>query len=324
MNLRRIVESFRSFPRAETDTWTLGEMLTALFNDVLSLEFRHDTGELLEPGRVGLYTMYNFPFDASRACELHVLTVDDKLVGMITRQGKGDYKGVTLDPEVKASVAGELAAAAIRRDTENLPAVDLDAKIELEPYPMKFLDDAETMFVLQNPRTVYRLNEIRQKHPAYVLDTGLPIAVAAIGEFKQKGWVDGNAPTDDLVEVTLANGDERFVDATQIVFELVSGQGLLSDVQPAFNRPHSWKVVQETIRGNAMGVSRAQIAITVPYRWNAHMVWVDFPSDRELERFVEKYPIGEVVPSPFIDTLAKPFAGKVEPKWVSRFVSDLA
>jgi hypothetical protein len=316
MNLRRIVESFRSFPRTEVDAWTLGEMLTALFNDVLSLEFRQDTGELLEPGRVGLYTMYDFPFDVSRACELHVLTVDEKLVGMVTRQGQGDYKGVTLDPEAKASVAGELAVAAIRQDTANLPAVDLDAKIELEPYPMKFLDDAEAMFVLQNPRTVYRLNEIREKHPAYIVgDTGLPLAVTAIGEFKQKGWVDGNAPTDDLVQVSLANGDERLVDATQIVFELVAGQGQLSEVLPAYNRPHSWKVVQETLRGNALGVNRVRIAITVPYRWNPHTVWVDFRSRSALERFVEKYPVGEFVPGIFKSSVLHQYSGKIEEKW---------
>lgn len=314
MNLRRIVESFRSFPRTETDTWTLGEMLTSLFNDVLSLEFRQDTGELLEPGRVGLYTMYNFPFDASRACELHVLTVDDKLVGMVTRQGKGDYKGVTLDPENKACVAGELAAAAIRRDTANLPAVDLDAKIELDPYPIKFLDEAEAMFVLQNPRTVYRLNEIREKHPAYILDTGLPLAVAAIGDFKQKNWTDGKAATDDLVEVTLANGDERFVDATQIVFELVAGQGRLSDVLPAYNRPHSWAVMQETIRGNAMGVNRVRIAVTVPFRWNSHSFWVDFDSRKALDKFVEKYPIGEVFPGTLSRATLQKFAGKPDEK----------
>lgn len=315
MNLRRIVETFRSFARTEADAWTIGEMLTALFNDVLSLEFRHDTGELLEPGRVGLYTMYNFPFDASRACELHVLTVDEKLVGIVTREGKGDFKGITLDPETKALVAGELAAAAIRRDTANLPAVDLDAKIDINVYPMKFLDAAEEMFVLQNPRTVYRLNEIRAKHPAYIVgESGQPLAVVHIGDFKQKNRVDCRAPTDDLVEVTLANGDERFVDATQVMFELVAGQGSLAAVLPVFNRPHSWKVTQESVKGNAMGVNRALIAITVPYRWNPHMVWVDFPSRSALDRFVEQYPIGEVVPGVVTDSLLEAYAGTIHKK----------
>jgi hypothetical protein len=314
MNLRRIVETFRSFPRTVPEQWAAGEMLTALFNDVLSLEFRHDVGELLELERIGLYTMFDFPYDASRACELHVLTVDDKLVGMVTRYGQGDFTGTTLAPETKATVAGELAAATIRRDTANLREVNLDEKIDIKAYPMAFLDKDETMFVLQNPRTVYRLNEIRAKHPAYIIDTGLPLAVAAIGDFKQKNWVDGKAPTDDMVEVTLANGDERFVDATQIVFELVAGQGRLSDVLPAYNRPHSWKVTQESVRGNAMGVNRVLIAITVPYRWNPSMVWVDFPSRSALDRFVEQYPIGEVVPGVVTDAVLDAYAGTIHKK----------
>lgn len=298
MNLRRIVENFRSFTHTQPETWLLGEMLTAIFNNIVSLEFRSDAGELLDRSRFELYTMYDFVHDVSRACELHVLTFDDKPVAAVVRYGKQDYTGIPLDSANMATVAGELAAAAIRNDIANLKDVDLDEKLSQRTYPMQFLDSEETMFVLEHPRNVYRLEEMRQRHPVYFVDeTGQAQKVEKIGDFQQKHWVDGKPPSNELVAVTI-DGAERFVDATQLMFELVAGQGDVDVALQWYNRPHSWKVTQLAPR-----VNRITIGITEPYRWNQRTIWVEFNSAEAMEEFVRLHPLRESTPGVFSEAI---------------------
>jgi len=314
MNLKRIAENYLSFPRTTIEEWggPLSDVLTALFGQLLPLEHRTDTADLLDRSRIALYSMFDFPSGPSYNCELHVLAVDDALVGIAYREGKGDWLGQVLDNDNFTRVAIDLVAAAIRQDTALLAEVDLEAAVPLKGYVMHFLDPGETMFVLRAPRHVYRLNEVPSRHRAYFVDEmGQAHQVSSIGAFKHGYNVHGDVPDLNAISIVV-DGKERMADATQLFFELIPGQGNLEAALAAYRQAYSWSVIRE-----ARSVKRIMVNVTHPFRWDQEEVWVQFFSDLTMSHFVRQYPVGTANSSQLADALLKPYGLVYSPNKVS-------
>lgn len=304
MNLKRILENYRAFPRTQIEDWggPLGEVMTALFDKIVPLEHRSDTAELLDRNRIELYSMFDFPSGPSYNCELHVLTVDDCPVGFTHREGKGDWVGQVLDNDSFTRVAIDLATAAIRQDTALLAKVDLEASVPLKGYVMHFLDPGETMFVLRDPRHVYRLNEVPSRHRAYFVDEmGQVHQVSSIGAFTHSYRVHGDVPDLNAISIVI-DGTERMADATQLFFELVPGQGDIEAALAAYRNDYSWSVVHE-----ASNVNRLMVNVTHPCRWDCQSVWVQFFSSPAMARFLEQYPPNQANSNQLSDALLSPY-----------------
>lgn len=277
-----IADNFRLFNRNSLAPWNnpLGDVLLALFDHILNLDYDMQILDMVDQSRMSLYTLFDLPHGPSSACEMHVLTVDDVLIGLVSRSGKtNEYQTQVLNPEGYANYAAELAAAAARAKAAKMAPIAWEAPCPFESYCMHFLDEPPTMFALRGPRSLYRINEMPEKHRTFFVDeSGAAHAVSSIGAFVNPG-----SPFSEDYEIFIVvEGQERKADASQLMFELIKGQGNVSAALREYPAEACWWVDKL-----APTVNRALLSVTAPFRRGAETIWVEFASEEALQNFAD-------------------------------------
>ena len=311
MNLQNIAQQYRQFRQRDlTAKWDapLEQVLEALFKDFVEKDYSCNYEDMLPKERVALYTLFDLAFMSDEQCELHVLEVDGKPVGIAYKfADKSQWDSHIIDADLYKVVARELAVAALDKRLDAVTVHPLERLGDLRNGYLHFLDDAETMFAVRSPNWMYGFDRLPECHRAFYVDgQGTVHPIASIGKFVSKR---SSSSTDNHdVNVVLASGADVVVDGSELMFELIADKG---DVQAALNaymEPSVWCV------GDAFeDILQAEVYQHVQGRWATVSNWVTFESLEELQRFVAAHRREEpelLVPGVF-NLKALGFAGKV-------------
>lgn len=312
MNLQDIAQQYRQFgPRDLTSKWDapLEQALEVLFKDFVEKDYSCDFADMLPQERVALYTLFDLAFMSDEQCELHVLEVDGKPLGIAYKfADKSDWGSHIIDADLFKVVARELAIAALDKRLEAVTLQPLERLGDLRNGYLHFLDDAETMFAVRSPNWMYGFDRLTESHRAFYVDgQGAAHPVASIGKFVNDKRSGSKTDAHD-VTVTLTCGADVIVDGSQLMFELIADKGDVAAALPAYTDPSVWCV------GDVFeDVLRLVVYQHEQFRWTTRSLWVTFESLEELQRFVTAHHREEpelILPGVF-DLVALGFAGKV-------------
>jgi hypothetical protein len=313
MNLQDIALQYRQFRQRDLSAkWDapLEQVLEVLFKDFVEKDYSCDYAGMLPKERVALYTLFDLGFMSDEQCELHVLEVDGKPVGIAHKfADRSDWNCDIIDADLFKVVAREMAIAALDHRLAAVVPGTLERLSDLRNGYIHFLDDAETMFAVRSPKWMYGFDRLPKEHRAfYVDDQGQVQAVASIGKFANDKLSHTHEPDVSDVTVVLENGADVVVDGSQLMFELLAGKGDLASALTAYAEPPVWCV------GEAFEpVNKVIIYQHVQFRWTTRTLWVAFESRAEFERFIEAHHRDEpalMVPGVF-DVAALGFAATV-------------
>jgi hypothetical protein len=311
MNLQAIAEQYLQFRRRElTLKWDapLEQVLEVLFKDYVEKDYSCDFADMLPKERVALYTLFDLAFMSDEQCELHVLEVDGKPLGIAYKfADKSDWDCHIIDAGLFKVVARELAIAALDKRLEAVTLQPLERLADLRNGYIHFLDEAETMFAVRSPNYMYGFDRLTESHRAFYVDgEGAAHPVALIGKFVSKRT--GNGTDNHDVTITLASGADVVVDGSELMFELIADKGDVAAALTAYTDPSVWCV------GDVFeNVMRIIVYQHVQFRWSTRSLWVTFESMGELQRFVATHhrEEPELIQAGLFDLTALGFAGNV-------------
>jgi hypothetical protein len=287
MNLQDIATNFRKLHRCDIEGWgdPLDNVLEGLFGEIIALDYRCRFAELLDRTRIAVYTLFDLPHHSDESCEMHVLVVDDKPVGIAFKfADKSSWNSRIIDADHYKVVALELAAASITARLRDVTVEALEELRNLDNSYIHFLDEKETMFAVRSPKNMLGFQHMLKKHRAFFVDeTGAVSPVSAIGKYSNAK--PSHCGDEDTHEVLITAGTtERKVDGQQLMFEMIPGEGDIESALGSYAKEPFWFV--KTIHER---VCRAQILMQIPNRWSTSTAWVDFESKEEMQRFAIKY-----------------------------------
>lgn len=311
MNLQDIAQQYRQFRQRDlTAKWDapLEQVLEALFKDFVEKDYSCNYEDMLPKERVALYTLFDLAFMSDEQCELHVLEVDGKPVGIAYKfADKSQWDSHIIDADLYKVVARELAVAALDKRLEAIKVHPLERLADLNNGYIHFLDEAETMFAVRSPNWMYGFDRLTESHRTFYVDgQGAAHPVATIGKFVNKRTGNGN--DNHNVAITLAAGGDVVVDGSELMFELIADKGDVAAALPAYIDASVWCV------GDVFeDVLRAVVYQHVQFHWTTRSLWVTFESLDELQRFVTAHHREEpelILPGLF-NLKSLGFAGKV-------------
>lgn len=287
MNLQDIASNFLNFKRGplEGRSSPLDQVLEALFADSICLDYDAEFCTLVDRSRVSVYTLFDLPHHSDEACEMHVLALDDKPIGLAYKfANKSDWRSYIIEAEAYKALARELAAAALELRLQNVTAGSLKSLGSLNNGYLHLLDKEETMFAVRSPKACYGFSGLPKTHRCFFVDdAGQPLAVESIGAFSNKK--PSHSVDEDTHEVAITiNGEDRLVDGMQLMFEMVPGQGQVTAALESYAKAPSWYV-----EGVYPRVNRAQVLLRLPNRWSTSTTYAEFETVEELQRFAVKY-----------------------------------
>jgi hypothetical protein len=280
MNLNDLAANFKSFPRVDIDAYPgdnlVEDLFEALFSDVVRPCSEQYVPDLLEKNRVSVYAVIGSNYGG-----LHILVIDDKPVAVLHKsdgQRESAQCAYVVDADVFTSVAAEMAAAEAKKRIASVgPAGDtIIGKLD-SPF-LYFLGPNATMFAIVNPDEVYRYSDILKAHRGYFVDPD-----GAVHELEHIGDFSGG----QMVTVTLAGGREQLVQARELMFELVPGQGNIEDALKAYAPDPHW-VLQNAFRDSL----NVFVLMQRQYCWSTSLQAIQFDSQAEYDRFCAAYPEG--------------------------------
>jgi hypothetical protein len=287
MNLQDIVSNFRNFKHNVAKDWgsPLTSILKALFEERIPLDYDSDFDSLVDPARISIYTLFDLAHHSDEACELHVLALDDKPLGVAYKFGdRSDWHSSIIDAELYKTLAREIAAAAMEHRLTKVTAEPLVSLGSLNNGYLFLLDKAETMFAVRSPKACYGFSNLPKTHRCFfVNDAGQPLAVESIGAFcNQKLSHDSDI---DAHEVTVTiDGEVRQVDGMQLMFEMVPGQGQVTAALESYSNAPAWYVKAVNERAKI-----ATVLLRLPNRWSTSSAYTEFETLAEFQRFAAKY-----------------------------------
>jgi hypothetical protein len=281
MNLNDIAANFKNFPLVDPDSYDgdclVEDMMESLFADVVRPRSEQYVPDLLEKSRISLYAAIGTYYGG-----MHILVIDDKPVAVLMKalgDREDSQRAYVVDAEVFASVATEMAVAETKK---RIASVDVAGDTPIckvhSPY-LHFLGAQSTMFAIGKPVEVHRFSDILKGRRGYTVDsTGAVFELQSIGAFED----------DEMVKVTLVGGQEQLVEACELMFELVSGQGNIEDALTAYAADPHW-VLQNAFR-NSLNVF---VLMQRPYCWSSTLLAIELDSLEEFDRFCAAYPEGK-------------------------------
>jgi hypothetical protein len=287
MNHIDILNNYRSFKRADLDGWCnpLHQVVEALFSEYVQTDYSYDMCSLLDKSRYGVYTLFDFPHASDESCELHVLTVDDKPVGCAFKfADKSSWDSRILNADHFRAIAREMAVKVMDQKLQAVTEETLGSLNDFCNSYIHFLDKNETMFAVQSPKWMYGFAELVKAHRAFIVNAqGVAQEISNIGSFVNSKPSYTSDPDTHNVTVTV-NGQELIVDGTQVMFELLAGQGNIADAVAAFTEPACWCV--DTVLSH---MSQVHILQHVPGQWTTQGAYLAFANQAEYEKFVAVY-----------------------------------
>jgi hypothetical protein len=293
MNLQAITEQYRQFQRRDLIAkWDapLEQVLEVFFSEFVDKDYSCNFEDMLPKERLGLYTLFDLSFMSDEQCELHVLEVEGKPLGIAHKfADKSQWGCDIIDAELFKVVARELAIAALDKKLTAVTASTLDSLGDLRNGYIRFLDDAETMFVVHSPVWMYGFDRLPERHAAFYVDgQGTSHPVVAIGKFVDSRRSHDAADRHE-VAITLAGDVQLIVDGTQLMFELIKGKADLAAALKAFTAPSIWCV------GDVFPqASRVVVYQHEQFRCTARSLFVEFFQPQDFNHFVSKFFAGEV------------------------------
>lgn len=284
MDLKFITENFRSFKRTELDGWgdPLNSLLEALFEDFLKLPYDVTPIQLMDRSRGSVYTLFDMPHGSEDRCELRVAVIDDKPLGVGYRFGDDTpWHTRVIDVGLFKSLAMELSIAAMENRLSKVTAETFPSLRSLDSSYLYFLGKKETMFAIRAPRDMCCFERLLSTYRGYFVDeTGQAVALESIGRFVNKQQ-HGKGADDILVTI---GGQERGVDGSQLMFELVAGHADLADALGSYEKTPCW-----VVEGVDARHKQANVLLRTPNRWSTASLTVAFDTDEDLQRFSDAH-----------------------------------
>lgn len=288
MNTQDIIENFKRFKRSDLDGWggPLGNVLEALFQDVLPRCNGARLEDMLDRTRVAVYTLFDIPQDSDEDCVLHVLVYDDRPVGLAHKAGdRTSWDTRIIDPELYKELARELALALLDEAFKSVRAEPLESLKSLGNAYLHFLDKKETMFSVQSPKNTCGFPSLIKDHSVFFIDSmGVVHIVTQIGKFTNTKRYSSDRDTHNVFITIKGEDSEREVDSSQLIFELLTASGDLAATRASYPTQPGW-----TAEGVYEKTLQVSILVQVPYRWNSLTQTVNFETAAEMRRFTDRY-----------------------------------
>jgi hypothetical protein len=287
MNLSYIAANLHKFRRIDLEHAgnVRASLLCTMFGDFLDCGAKDYIANLLDLSRVSVYGVINVDVISDENCIVQILALDGKPVGLCSKFGdRSEWKSRILDLVAYKNFARELVEASLEYRLNNLKAKPMDALAELENRYVKFLGDKESMFSVENAKSVNSFRKIPNSHRCFFLDSkGNAVLVQEIRQFANtKGsWCD-DPDTHDVI--VIVNGAEGTVDGRELLFELVEGEADLDDARTAFPDKACWAA--ETVSEHTLTVSVAEF---MPFRRVPRVTRFRLRTIEDIKRFTNAY-----------------------------------
>lgn len=286
MNLQDIARQYRQFRRCDLAHWNhpLTCVLEALVKEYVEFDYFCSFDELVPRERLALYTLFDLAHHSDESCELHVLEVDGKPVGVAHKfADKSEWHSHVIDAEAFKVLVREMAVAALDRKLAKVTADAFDSLSGLQRGYLHFLDEAETLFAVNSPKACYGFNTLPKLHRAFYVDPeGGVHPVAAIGQFVNGRFSHDSVRGTHDVMVTLGDGRTLVADGAELMFELLSGQANVeAALQQNYVQPTQWCV------GDVFPpLLRVVVYQREVMRRSVSSLWVTFATQAEFDRFM--------------------------------------